>query len=113
VGGPPTIFQERFLPSERRFFAHSSLTTWRIGAKLSDVFPEEVAAEAVDPHVGFGNGELLGGGDLLLDDVDGAPADSSDARRRAEMADTSSTAARNETSFFLDGLVKPLILRTN
>src|SRR5882757_2203410 len=38
---------------------------------------------------------------------------SSEWRRRAEIAATSSTAARNEASFALDGLLKPVIFLTN
>src|SRR5450631_582444 len=38
---------------------------------------------------------------------------SNDWRRRIEMAAISSTAARNAASFACDGLVKPLIFRTN
>ena len=38
---------------------------------------------------------------------------SSELRRRAEMAATSSTAARNKASLAFDGLLKPVILRTN
>ena len=38
---------------------------------------------------------------------------SSDRSRRIETAATSSTAARNAASFAFDGLVKPLIFRTN
>src|SRR6202035_4053590 len=38
---------------------------------------------------------------------------SSERRRLAEIAEISSTAARKEASFTLDGLLKPLIFRTN
>src|SRR5260370_3885427 len=38
---------------------------------------------------------------------------SSEWRRRAEIAATSSTAARNEASLALDGLLKPVIFLTN
>src|ERR1700746_2142403 len=38
---------------------------------------------------------------------------SSECRRRNEMPEISSTAAANAASFGLDGLLKPLILRTN
>ena len=39
-----------------------------VGLNLVDVLPENVRAEAVDAHVAFADGELLGRAGLLLHD---------------------------------------------